>query len=275
MTNNSNSLFLWKDASLYLGDSFEPKIHRHLAVQCCFALAGKIKVRGNHNEIWQKCTAAVVGSNVPHSITNPEGPIGLLYLEKCSNSYQSILDYHCLNQPCDIKKHPLILQTSMSNLLTEQLSFIGCSDFLENSTNEKISDSANLLKAAILKVFNGFIEQRKSVDDRITQLLEYLNNHASQSFDGVRLSNEIGLSESRMQHLFKQQIGIPIRRYILWMRLRSVIKSTAAGVSLTNAAYSAGFSDSAHFSRTFKSTFGITASTLFTKSDKLKIFFCD
>jgi AraC-like DNA-binding protein len=40
------------------------------------------------------------------------------------------------------------------------------------------------------------------------------------------------------------------------------IEVYAEGKSLTEAAHQAGFSDSAHFSRTFKRTFGLPATTL-------------
>jgi AraC-like DNA-binding protein len=36
----------------------------------------------------------------------------------------------------------------------------------------------------------------------------------------------------------------------------------AAGASLTEAAHEAGFADSAHFSRTFRRTFGLPAASL-------------
>jgi len=60
-----------------------------------------------------------------------------------------------------------------------------------------------------------------------------------------------------MQHLFKARMGVPVRRYVLWARLRGGLEQALAGASLTSAALEAGFSDSAHFSRTFREMFGI------------------
>ena len=61
-----------------------------------------------------------------------------------------------------------------------------------------------------------------------------------------------------MVHLFKQEMRIPWRPYLLWRRLLCAIAFMHKGGSATAAAYQAGFSDSAHLSRTFKSMFGIT-----------------
>jgi AraC family transcriptional regulator len=72
----------------------------------------------------------------------------------------------------------------------------------------------------------------------------------------------IYLSESRLRHLFVEQTGIPFKTYLLWLRLISALDHYARGNSLTQAAHAAGFSDSAHFSRTFRRTFGLPATTL-------------
>ena len=68
------------------------------------------------------------------------------------------------------------------------------------------------------------------------------------------------LSADRFRHLFAEQIGLPFRRYLLWRRLRLAAIEIMAGRDATNAAHAAGFADAAHFARTLKSTFGVTAS---------------
>jgi AraC-like DNA-binding protein len=70
------------------------------------------------------------------------------------------------------------------------------------------------------------------------------------------------ISASRLTHLFSQQVGIPFRRYVLWLRLLRAVQAIAAGNDLTGAAGAAGFSDSAHLSRAFRGTFGLPPSAL-------------
>ena len=57
-------------------------------------------------------------------------------------------------------------------------------------------------------------------------------------------------------------VGLPLRRYLLWLRLQDAVQAIAAGAPLTDAAHAAGFADSAHLSRTFRRMFGITPSDL-------------
>ena len=77
--------------------------------------------------------------------------------------------------------------------------------------------------------------------------------------DGAAL---VGLSPGRTRHLFVQQTGLPFRTYLLWLRLNRAVELYAGGASLTEAAHAAGFSDSAHLSRTFHRMFGIAAASL-------------
>ena len=69
------------------------------------------------------------------------------------------------------------------------------------------------------------------------------------------------ISPSRLTHLFSAQVGIPFRRFVLWLRLARAAEQVWSGTPLTEAAIAAGFSDMAHLSRACRSTFGVTPTT--------------
>jgi AraC-like DNA-binding protein len=77
------------------------------------------------------------------------------------------------------------------------------------------------------------------------------------------LAGRVGLSASRLTHLFTRCEGIPFKRWLLWDRLLRTVDRLAAGADLTTAAHAAGFADSAHLSRSFRAHFGIAASRIF------------
>ena len=79
---------------------------------------------------------------------------------------------------------------------------------------------------------------------------------------GRELAAQVGLSASRLTHLFTEQVGIPLRRYVLWSRLRIAITRVQTGDHLTGAAHGAGFADSAHLTRTTRDMFGLPPSVL-------------
>jgi AraC-like DNA-binding protein len=72
------------------------------------------------------------------------------------------------------------------------------------------------------------------------------------------LSHEAGLSPRQMRHAFARDVGLPMRAYLRWKRLRRAITAVEGGASLSAAAVAAGFADSAHLSRVFREQFGMT-----------------
>lgn len=98
-----------------------------------------------------------------------------------------------------------------------------------------------------------------TIDPRVRQALDLLDDEMDPSIGATAMSRSVGLSRNRFMTLFSTEIGVPVRRYILWHRLKLAATAIAGGVNLTAAAHAAGFSDSAHFARTMKAMFGVTA----------------
>ncbi|MEV4004979.1 helix-turn-helix transcriptional regulator [Actinomadura sp. NPDC049753] len=69
---------------------------------------------------------------------------------------------------------------------------------------------------------------------------------------------EVGLSATRLGHLFTDQLGLPYTAWRRWTRLRHAMEAVHGGATLTEAAHAAGFSDSAHLTRVCRAMFGIT-----------------
>ena len=102
----------------------------------------------------------------------------------------------------------------------------------------------------------------RSPDPRIQRIVDFASAHLDQPLTLESASEGVYLSGSRLRHLFVEQTGLAFRTYLLWLRLIRAVQLYSEGESLTDAAHNAGFADSAHFSRTFKRTFGLPATTL-------------
>jgi AraC-like DNA-binding protein len=74
------------------------------------------------------------------------------------------------------------------------------------------------------------------------------------------LADMLSLSESRLSHLFKQETGIPFRKYVLWTRLKTAVEAVQDGNSITQASYISGFADSSHFYKVYTEMFGLKPS---------------
>ena len=101
-----------------------------------------------------------------------------------------------------------------------------------------------------------------SIDTRIAAAVRLLRHAAGPYPSSAVVARQIGCSVGRFRHLFRDQIGLGYRTYLLWLRLGVALEAIAAGASLTDAAHDAGFADSAHLSRTYRRMFGISPSSL-------------
>jgi AraC-like DNA-binding protein len=72
------------------------------------------------------------------------------------------------------------------------------------------------------------------------------------------LADRVGLSTSRLGHLFAEQVGVPYPVWRRWLRLQQALVTVQRGASLTTAAHASGFADSAHLTRSCRAMFGIT-----------------
>jgi AraC-like DNA-binding protein len=100
-------------------------------------------------------------------------------------------------------------------------------------------------------------------DPRLAIILQSIRQEVSADYaKRGELAQQIALSESRFSHWFREQTGMPLRSYRKWLRLILALEAILDGSSAIDAAHAAGFSDQAHFSRTFLAMFGVTPHSL-------------
>ena len=102
----------------------------------------------------------------------------------------------------------------------------------------------------------------RRLDARVTRVLRRI-----QRSDDLRVSLESAaaaafLSPSRFAHLFKQQVGLPFRRYLLWRKVTRAMLAIGREGTATAGAHAADFADAAHLTRTFCQMFGIPPSVM-------------
>lgn len=125
------------------------------------------------------------------------------------------------------------------------------------------ADRKVFTSGSIPKALSKEINSVNLIDDRIQRVTDFIRSHiTTHEFNLEMLAGIACLSTSRFTHLFKDRVGIPIRSFILWCRMRVAITSVLAGMTLTQAAHEAGFSDTAHLSRTFMDMFGVNPSAV-------------
>lgn len=101
------------------------------------------------------------------------------------------------------------------------------------------------------------------LDPRIQDAVAALHNldpHDTPS--AAHVAALVGLSPSRLLHLFRDHTGTSFRRYRLWLRMLRAAEAIRDQANLTTAAMDAGFASPSHFSDAFRTMFGLRPSRL-------------
>ncbi|SFM36940.1 helix-turn-helix domain-containing protein [Marinobacter zhejiangensis] len=140
--------------------------------------------------------------------------------------------------------------------------------FLELQQRPLSSSEAYQRLEAMINPYRTHYAER---DSRVDAAVTLIRNSVQENLSVDVLAGAVNLSVPRLVQLFREQVGVPIRRYRQWHRLYVTAENIAGGQSLTDAAIGAGFTDSAHFSHTFRTILGVRPSDIFAAPDQVRI----
>jgi AraC family transcriptional regulator len=246
-------IVMWQGASLWIVDATPIKeretkrtdFHAHHAVQVTLALDGWFRLDTKDAHV--RGDAAAVAADTQHAF-EPEGLMALIFIEPESRTGRAVA--RRLFDGAELVAIP-------SGILGDLRKRIAAAFRAPVRNDTTLVGLGRELVAAL----SGDAIDREP-DVRIRKVVDWA---ALQIDEPVGLSDAVavsGLSASRLRHLFVEQTGLPFKTYLLWLRLTRAVERFAAGASLTQAAHDAGFSDSAHLSRTFRRMFGVAPANL-------------
>src|SRR5437763_16225715 len=97
------------------------------------------------------------------------------------------------------------------------------------------------------------------MDRRIRKVATALDQQYRDPPTIEQLADEIGLSASRLAHLFREEIGKSVQSYILERRLAmAAMLIVQTHERISQIAYSVGFGDVSNFNHAFKRRFGMS-----------------
>jgi AraC family transcriptional regulator len=238
--------YLWDGGFLLVGrgQGIVPP-HEHHAIQVVIGIDGEIAIRGKKGD-WRTGRGAIVRQDVEHSY-NPQGRLGAMVFVDPESTEGAWLR--------------TTLREDITIVPAERLTqcVVELRRFLE--TPFESLGVRDLIKHCVQNVCTGAPPSRK-LDPRVTKVLA-----AIRASDELRMSIEDAaalafLSPSRFAHLFKQQLGLPFRRYMLWRKMTRAMLMIGREKTIATAAAEADFADAAHLTRTFYQMVGLPPSIL-------------
>lgn len=244
-------IVMWEGASLWIVDAAQAKsgetaradFHAHHAIQISLALGGWFQLDTRDAHV--RSEAAAVAADTQHVI-NAEGLTGIVFIEPESAAGRAI-------------SRRWFAERELVAVETETI------DDLRGRLAAASTAQDDQVLVALGRELVSALSAGAPVNDTDPRIRKVIAWAAEQIDQPISLSDALivgGLSASRLRHLFVEQTGLPFKTYLLWLRLTRAVDVVAGGASLTQAAHEAGFSDSAHFSRTFRRMFGVPPAAL-------------
>jgi len=254
---NSNDakihIYVWPERFLYLGPSAKTTSHRNHAATWLIAREGKLRVTLSVGGEVLENQAIYLPSETEYATDLALSNIAALYWEPESASYRRAM--------ANTDNVPRAYACPLAN----------SGELLKLYDDQTTRDEADEILQRIFGVERLREGQPSFFDHRINSALAFLRD-SPEAYDSIgALSARVHLSPSRFAHLFKKVVGVPVRRYVLWLKLRRALDLAIAGDSLTTAALSAGFADSAHLSRSVRAMLGVAPEFLFRQRERLII----
>lgn len=234
--------------TLYIGSLDEVGWHLHGAPVFIAGMNGSFRLRLPAGD-WTACRSAVIPAGVRHALDLGGDPLAVFYPEPDVAGLDALAR---LGHGWDARQGILVGNRPVLGAFRE---------LYDDATSVAWSGEAidDLLAFALRPV------GKPPLDPRLRNVVRFLDENPDDLTAAGRIASSQGLSGSRFLHLFSEQVGVPFRRYRIWNRVRAAMKIALRGSSFTEAAAAAGFSDSAHFARCFRDTFGVTPSYVFGK----------
>jgi len=98
-----------------------------------------------------------------------------------------------------------------------------------------------------------------AMDRRVEEVAELINTELHRSPSASVLARAVNLSESRLRHIFKRQLGISLSRYVRTIKMqRAADLASTTFLTVKEIMVSVGFRDESHFVRDFEKVYGLS-----------------
>jgi AraC-like DNA-binding protein len=251
-TKAHGRILAWEGGSLWIfaappGEQYpRTAFHAHHVIQLTLALSGKVELDGDDGRV--SGVAVAVAPDVRHAFRGT-GRVAHVFIASDAPAGRAIAQGLFAKAP--IARVPPALLGELPGRLQATFEDPAHSD-----------DDLHALGRLLIAQLSGATVRTKRLDPRVAKLITALEERLDESPSLEEAAAIIGVSKGRARHLFVEETGLSLRTYVLWLRLGRAVELFASGASLTEAAHGAGFSDSAHLSRTFRRMFGIAAVSL-------------
>jgi AraC-like DNA-binding protein len=255
---HASALYVWNGFSVFLGTSFNTSPHQHDTLQLTFDIDRSFKVQ-DETISWTEYSAVIIKGGHPHQLDSNGSMQLFLYLDQDSDYGKQLIQKYL--SECNINNlEDSDIRKLSNNFFKELLVAKDCAKLFQGCVT--------ILKHLIT------IKEHSKRDERVDKAIAYIVKSQDKPIKIQQVAGHVCLSESRLRHLFKEQIGQPIQNFILWMKVVDSLNLVLKGQRIDQAAQDTGFWDVSHMNRSYKELLGITPGAIKQYEDEIRIVPC-
>lgn len=241
---------MWHNGAAHVrlaGDGDDvPMLHAHYAIQLTISLGEAVSLRTSRKTRRRFAEGWLIGIDHPH-LMESEGAAVTVLLDPMSSvgrRLSAVLGKAgaLALSPKDCRRAGI----EFRNCLARGWSFPDVHSAIQRMVDTLTADT----------------EPLPPIDARVRAVLQAITANPGSNRSLRHFAALVGLSESRLAHLFRRETGIAMRQYRLGLRMKGAVELISQGMSMTRSAHQAGFADSAHFCRICRRMFGNAPSML-------------
>jgi len=160
-----------------------------------------------------------------------------------------------------------IIKSSGPKTIIEQMNLESLTQQLLVQIFMQLNDATSVIKQ---QDNEKNINEIKTYDPVLDKLVSYIEANLNQELSVAHLAKYAAMSISSLQHKFKKSLGISVLSYIRRRRLNIAKQQLEASLmTISEAAYNAGYRHPSNFTSAFKKVFGIPPQDLILKTDQV------
>ena len=227
--NNRGIAYLWRDHQLLVVSGHQNRPHKHVAASLLWGLDQKIRVQVD--DAWVSGSLVLVAPEVNQAL-DAAGDVLIVHLDPDTHYWRQLAGH--------INEHGFAVLPAPD-----------------------VPDARRLVRQADCNYASTWLKDlcrtlarpRPPLDGRVVQVTTELRTTLPEQLELEPLATMAGVSASRLTHLFKQETGVSLKRFVLHLKMQRALRHYEPGMTLTQLATEAGFYDQPHMVRTARDMF--------------------
>ncbi|WP_235937740.1 helix-turn-helix domain-containing protein [Marinobacter caseinilyticus] len=237
---------MWSDYRLVYGRLLPNRPHRHISASVLVGVDGPfhLQVQGR----WRETRAALVAPDVSQALDPGTRTLWIAQMDPDAEPWLRLRG-HLQGQPTV----DLALPSGNLSVVPEP-SCEGMAQYFQR----------------LVALIGHFPEP---LDPRVHRVCRLLRETLPEKLEVSVLASQVNLSASRLTHLFRQHTGVPLRRFLLHLKMSRALGHWQPGKPFSELALEAGFYDQPHMVRTARDMFDALPSR-YINSDWFQVCRC-